>query len=211
MSTEDFPQEAFFMRLKIQTIILVFLFIVNIDCKSSDPQTEQANDPPSVEDKEAQDSNSQERNYSDMGSSDPEEESKVPLQKSDAKGCIKGDCVGGFGVYVYENKDTYTGNFKDDMRDGEGSFSYSEGESFKGNYAKDLREGKGLYEFSNGDKFAGEFKAGEITGPGVYTFKNGKILTGSFSGNGSTGSGTLVDGGKTRNCKVEARKLSCED
>lgn len=186
--------------------ILFFLTLITFSfhCKSSDTSDESV----SVQDREAMDSDSQ-GSLGNMKGSDPDESTSRGAGTG-KKGCIKGDCVNGFGVYVYENGDTYTGMFKDDKRNGEGSFAYSNGETFKGSYQDDMRTGKGLYTFSNGDKFAGEFQKGEIAGQGVYTFKDGKVLTGTFSGNGSSGSGTIIENGKPRNCKIENRKLACE-
>lgn len=174
-------------------ILVLAVLLFTFQCKSSETQDGKAPE-----------------SGSEMDPSDPDEKKSRDMA-SRGKGCIKGDCVNGFGVYVYENGDIYTGNFKNDKRDGEGSFEYANGETFRGIYKEDNRIGKGIYTFSNGDKFVGEFDKGEITGPGVYTFQDGKSLTGEFTKNGSTGKGTLLDSsGKTQNCQVENRKLRCD-
>jgi hypothetical protein len=196
-----------FMYIQIRTFFLfLFLFSLAFNCASSDTQENG-----SVAPEENQEDRSKDRSVGDMSATDPEEESARSLAKSSGKkGCIKGDCVNGFGVYVYENGDIYTGNFRDDLREGDGSFLYENGEVFKGQYAKDLRNGKGIYKFKNGDNFAGEFIKGEIADSGIYTFKDGKVLNGNFENNGSSGSGKILENGITRNCKIESRKLSCE-
>ncbi|TGN08327.1 MORN repeat-containing protein [Leptospira ilyithenensis] len=125
-------------------------------------------------------------------------------------GCVEGDCVNGIGKYIYENGDIYQGSFKNDQREGQGNFVYTDGEKFSGIYKEDKRSGPGEYQFKNGDKYIGEFKDGGINGKGTYSFKDGKSLNGDFSNDGMEGTGTLIEDGKPRNCKIQARKLLCE-
>lgn len=195
-----------FMPIQFRFFILLFLILsVGFNCKSSDTQDTSNSIEVTGED------GSKDRSVGEMGSKDPDEESARSLAKSAGKkGCIKGDCTNGFGVYVYENGDIYTGNFKEDKREGDGSFLYENKEVFKGLYSQDSRNGKGIYKFKNGDSYSGNFKNGEIEGDGVYTFKDGKVLNGKFSNNGSSGEGTVLDDGRLRNCKIKNRKLSCE-
>lgn len=194
------------MLIQFRFFLLFFIILSSgFFCKSSDTQDNSNSIEMTTED------GSKDRSVSEMGANDPDEESARSLAKAAGKkGCIKGDCVNGFGVYVYENGDIYTGNFKEDKRDGDGSFLYENGEVFKGSYSQDSRNGRGIYKFTNGDSFTGNFKNGEIDGDGVYTFKDGKVLNGKFSKNGSSGEGTILDEGKLRNCKIENRKVNCE-
>ncbi len=181
-----------------RTLLSSLFFLLVLNCSSSEEKkTEEPKDPAPVVES---------RSLENIEMAEP---AKPEEDLSKKVGCIEGDCVNGIGKYRYENGDVYSGSFVEDKRSGKGSFLYSDGESFKGDYKEDQREGLGEYIFKNGDKYSGEFKAGQINGKGVYTFQDGKVLNGSFK-EGADGEGSLMDGGKTRPCKVQARKLVCD-
>jgi len=75
--------------------------------------------------------------------------------------CIKGECVNGYGTFVYQNGDKYVGNWKSGKMHGQGTM-YSKG----------------------GGKYIGKWKYGTIDGGkqywangkiALYEFKNGKM------------------------------------
>jgi len=73
------------------------------------------------------------------------------------KGCISGDCKNGYGVYMFETKDKYEGQFSN------GKFS-----------------GKGKFTWLKGSTYDGEWKNGKYDGYGIYTDVNGKVQEGTW-------------------------------
>ncbi len=136
---------------------------------------------------------------------------KVNQKEVKLKGCIEGDCINGYGKYIYDNGDIYEGNFKDSLRHGKGKMLYANGDSYEGNYSMDLREGDGTYIFSNGDSYTGKFKNGIRDGEGVYRFKDGSIYKGTFIADGSSGEGTFSEGEiNFEKCNLQERRILCE-
>ena len=133
-------------------------------------------------------------------------------------GCIKGDCsglVGGLGgytngTYVYDNGDTYVGDWKYGKRNGKGVYTHLDGTTTEGVWSSDdiinqciegnCISGKGLMENKeNGEVYFGDLKNYDAHGEGVLTFtKNGNKYFGNFKNNQFDGTGTLewVSGSK---------------
>ncbi|MBN2403320.1 MAG: hypothetical protein JXN64_13110, partial [Spirochaetes bacterium] len=42
-------------------------------------------------------------------------------------GCIEGDCIDGYGTYVYDDGSAYTGTFKDGKKHGKGTMTWTSG------------------------------------------------------------------------------------
>jgi len=83
--------------------------------------------------------------------------------------CISGNCVTGFGTYVFgKTGNKYTGNFKDRRREGQGSFYFTDGDRFEG-------------VFRNNEKYEGTyyFKSTGATYTGTYD-EQGRELNGTF-------------------------------
>ncbi len=53
------------------------------------------------------------------------------------KGCIYGDCYAGYGIYVFDNGDRYTGDFKYGKRHGYGTYLWKSGEKYEGEFSYD--------------------------------------------------------------------------
>jgi len=49
-------------------------------------------------------------------------------------GCVMGDCLSGYGVYVYDNDDVYDGYWKDGKRNGRGIYSFVNGGAWSAAY-----------------------------------------------------------------------------
>ena len=73
------------------------------------------------------------------------------------KGCVNGDCVNGYGIYIYDDGSKYQGEFKNG-----------------------LAEGQGACYYANGDWYAGEWKAHNFNGEGKYVAKNGQSYHGTW-------------------------------
>lgn len=66
--------------------------------------------------------------------------------------------VTGFGEYLYENGDKYTGNFIDKLKDGKGVYtSAKDGSVYDGFWLQDKKHGKGKHTLKNGEYYDGEW------------------------------------------------------
>ena len=106
--------------------------------------------------------------------------------------CISGDCNDGYGVWVYDSGDKYTGYFKDGYRSGDGNYIYADGERYVGKYENHKRNGYGTYYWTDGATYAGTWKDGNQDGIGTYikadgTKQVGKFEKGSFVGQSNSG------------------------
>lgn len=81
--------------------------------------------------------------------------------------CKTGNCQTGYGTYVFESGNVYSGNFLD----------------FK-------LQGKGIFYFANGDVFEGEF-ANNKRVSGTYTYKAGGYYVGTYDAAGNELNGTV--------------------
>ncbi len=72
--------------------------------------------------------------------------------------CISGDCINGFGTYVWKS-----------------------GSSYSGNWLNGEMSGFGTYLWATGKKYVGEWLNGKMHGEGVITKKNGDITTGNWN------------------------------
>ena len=54
-----------------------------------------------------------------------------------ASACTEGDCKNGYGEYVWDNGDKYTGGFKNGMFNGQGTMYWADGKELSGNFYYD--------------------------------------------------------------------------
>jgi hypothetical protein len=92
---------------------------------------------------------------------------------SGSKGCISGNCTSGWGTYVWENGDTYTGSWQYGNRTGRGTYTSANGTKYCGEYNNNIREGQGTYYFAGGDYYTGQFHNHKMHGYGTYHYANG--------------------------------------
>ena len=85
-------------------------------------------------------------------------------------GCIEGDCENGYGIYVFEDGNKYTGEWKDNKFYGQGTYNFANGEKYSGQWKDDKAHGQGTYEYTNGHKYVGEMKESEFHGQGIYYY-----------------------------------------
>ena len=53
-------------------------------------------------------------------------------------GCISGDCVNGYGVYVWYSGNKYEGWWKNDQRHGQGTYTHDDGTVRKGKWINNV-------------------------------------------------------------------------
>jgi hypothetical protein len=120
-------------------------------------------------------------------------------------GCKWGDCVNGYGGYKYANGDyagdfvngymngkgfylfnnaqSYQGDFVDSKFQGYGIFKWAGGDKldrYEGNWFNNVKQGYGILYYSNGEKYEGEFVNGVKQGQGKLTYISGKIKEGEW-------------------------------
>jgi hypothetical protein len=95
--------------------------------------------------------------------------------------CVSGNCVNGRGKMVYDNGDTYEGDFVDGRRVGQGTYTFKNGQVYVGQFTDGLRNGKGKFTFSDGSTYEGSFVLGNFIGHGTYTTKSAGKQTGEYT------------------------------
>ncbi|HBF87223.1 MAG TPA: hypothetical protein DDX39_01175 [Bacteroidales bacterium] len=138
------------------------------------------------------------------------------------KGCLEGDCVNGYGTYVYPGGNKYVGYFNNCAREGHGTCFLANGDRFEGlchnNYYL-----SGIYYYSNGYKFRGKYDDEGYEYNGAYyspkgdsiEVKDGKeIIPPPPPPQPQTmlcptckGSGQIISGGGMRYGKIEKNYL----
>lgn len=129
-------------------------------------------------------------------------------------GCEKGDCMNGYGVYVYangsrymgdflsgkphgkgilymENGNKYIGHWIENFREGEGRFVYADGHEYRGQFQHDAFHGYGVMTYANGDRYEGSWAYDRQEGWGRYFFSNGQRYEGEFVAGRFHGQGTM--------------------
>ena len=103
--------------------------------------------------------------------------------------CISGNCNNGFGIYVFQDKSRYEGEWKMDKKNGTGKYIFSDGAVYDGIFLNDKITGKGKLLTADGITYVGDFKEGSFNGNGNITFKNGDKYSGLFLNNNLDGKG----------------------
>lgn len=94
-----------------------------------------------------------------------------PLNPKD-ENCISGDCVNGFGTYVYASGNKYVGNRVDYKMEGKGIFYFSNGERFEGTFSKNEKS-EGTYFYDIGATYKGTYDSKGNQLNGTITSKYG--------------------------------------
>lgn len=99
------------------------------------------------------------------------------IKKFEKLGCVEGDCYTGFGIYVWNDRSRYEGNFKNGERNGEGIYYYPKGAKYIGNQVNGKRNGSGTYYYPSGSKYVGEWENEVKNGEGtMYMFADDSII-----------------------------------
>ena len=106
--------------------------------------------------------------------------------------CISGDCTNGNGVYLFEDKSRYEGDFKNEEANGKGKLYFSSGAIYEGSFQAGVINGFGKYKYSSKDIYEGYFKNEEPDGQGKLITSDGDIYEGQFKGGQLNGTGSIL-------------------
>jgi hypothetical protein len=109
--------------------------------------------------------------------------------QSFSNGCIKGNCVNGWGIYAGADGDKYVGNFINGQKSGQGTLSWPDGDKYVGNFENDRKNGQGTLSWPNGDKYVGNFMNGQKSGQGTLIRADGDKYVGNFINGQKSGQG----------------------
>ncbi|MBF0444700.1 MAG: tetratricopeptide repeat protein [Magnetococcales bacterium] len=94
--------------------------------------------------------------------------------------CLRGNCVNGFGTFLWSSGARYDGEFYNGTRHGAGSYLFADGSLYVGEYLHGVRHGKGTFVWASGKKYVGEWVNGHQTGYGIKTWPDGRRQAGQF-------------------------------
>jgi hypothetical protein len=77
-------------------------------------------------------------------------------------GCVSGNCGNGDGVYIYEDKTRYNGEFKNGLAVGFGICYYADGDISVGNWKNHAFDGQGTMYYNDGSTLEGNWKNGQF-------------------------------------------------
>lgn len=127
---------------------------------------------------------------------------KVYLQKNTTAKCLWGDCYNGYGSYLLENNDTYTGDFIEGRQNGVGKYTWiADGESYDGYWLNGKKNGYGTYYDKNG-KTINQGLIYENTWVDEDVSKTPKFTKGETT----NGFGMIYDNGKYQICTHKDQK-----
>ena len=82
-----------------------------------------------------------------------------------ANECISGDCVNGYGTYVWDDGGKYIGESKNNLSHGQGTLTYADVDKYVGEYKNGVQQGNGTYTYADGTTENGIWKNGELVTP----------------------------------------------
>ena len=87
-----------------------------------------------------------------------------PQKEKPETGCVSGDCIDGFGTFVFRDGSRYIGSFKDKKQEGKGAMSYANGDKYTGDWKAGIYDGEGTLYLQNGSKVSGLWRSGVYAG-----------------------------------------------
>lgn len=91
---------------------------------------------------------------------------KKMTSKAPGEGCVMGNCVSGYGTYIYRGHSAkYTGHFQRELPHGKGKIQYENGDYYEGNWSNGSFNGQGTLFLTTGKQIAGTWRNGSFSGP----------------------------------------------
>jgi len=112
-----------------------------------------------------------------------------PINSTTTK-CVSGNCLNGFGKYLFANGVAYEGYFVNGSANGKGKVTYKDGGSYVGDLVNGKMEGRGIFLYANGNTYDGGWLNNVKSGQGTQTLKaSGELYVGQFAGDKRNGKG----------------------
>jgi hypothetical protein len=112
-----------------------------------------------------------------------------PINSTTTK-CVSGNCLNGFGKYLFANGVAYEGYFVNGSANGKGKVTYKDGGSYVGDLVNGKMEGRGIFLYANGNTYDGGWLNNVKSGQGTQTLKaSGEVYVGQFAGDKRNGKG----------------------
>jgi len=93
---------------------------------------------------------------------------------------------------IYDNGDTYEGEWRDGNRDGKGRYVSVSGWYYEGGWKENKKHGQGKYVRKDGNVYEGEWLDGKRNGEGKYTCANDYVYQGQWKDDKRNGPGKIV-------------------
>ena len=122
---------------------------------------------------------------------------KAPV-KSVTTGCVRGDCLNGWGKWQYESGH-YDGFWENGKRQGYGLFKWEDSSKYIGAWYNGNMDGYGVYIAENEDNIIGEYKNSQLNGLGI-TVTNNKWQQGIYKDGNITKAYILTSNNKESGC-----------
>ncbi|MBF0274603.1 MAG: SH3 domain-containing protein [Nitrospinae bacterium] len=102
--------------------------------------------------------------------------------------CIEGNCTNGTGIFLFDDRAQYSGEFKNGKMEGTGvlSIPFNSKESNSEGVEQET-----IFTWPQGSKYTGQWKEGKRFGKGVFEWSDGAMYTGEWD-NVRNGMGTFV-------------------
>jgi len=116
--------------------------------------------------------------------------------------CVSGDCVNGYGKFIFSDGTTYIGEFKNNIMQGQGIILYPDGTKMIGTWKNGKPHGQGTINLANGDEYIGSIESFLRHGLGTFTYTNGKILRGLWKENELIQAIELIEENSVHGCII---------
>ena len=113
----------------------------------------------------------------------------------------------GKGTLVYNNGQTYAGDFVDGLYSGSGTLTNAKGQKYVGTFVKGVMLGKGIATWPNGNRYEGEFAANQPDGKGTFSWQGGSYR-GHFADGEFEGEGEIIRNGIVARGNFRAHELT---
>ncbi|MBK7393758.1 MAG: hypothetical protein IPI64_10740 [Chloracidobacterium sp.] len=115
---------------------------------------------------------------------------QAPAIGSTTTKCISGNCLNGFGKYIFPTGVIYEGTFVNGSANGKGKVTRTDGSTYVGDLVNGKMDGKGILLSANGNTYDGGWMGNLKSGQGTQTLKqSGELYVGQFANDKRNGKG----------------------
>jgi len=97
----------------------------------------------------------------------------------------------GWGRYTWAEGEYYEGDFVSNDMTGQGAYCYQSGNYYEGSFIEGIKTGSGTFYWTDGDRYAGDFVNDNMEGHGTYYWSDGRYYEGDWKDGVRHGSGVM--------------------